>query len=171
MVDSVKGEREGKRVVEDGNYCPNLVLTFSKWTAYPPRVTMPLPAHHTKHLNMLKYPIGHHMIVDLSQLDDGNTNGTGLWLGAQCLSLFLADSHKSLSRSTTRPKAVELGSGIGLTAYILLLSHIPQVSTLIICLQAYVGFSWLGCPCNRHAERHIHCALQKYRAEYCFTPC
>jgi hypothetical protein len=83
-----------------------------------PRVTMPLPAHHTKHLKMLEYPIGRDLIVNLSQLDDETTNGTTLWLAAQCLSLFLANSHKKPRHSIARPKAVELGSGIGLTAYV-----------------------------------------------------
>ncbi|KIM80751.1 hypothetical protein PILCRDRAFT_822017 [Piloderma croceum F 1598] len=77
---------------------------------------MPLPAHHTKHLNSLAYPIGLDLTVNLLQVDDGKTNGTGLWLGAQCLSLFLANSHKRPSPSIGRPKAVELGSGVGLTA-------------------------------------------------------
>ena len=76
-------------------------------------LTMPLPAHYTKHLNTLRYSIGHDLIVSLAQLDDGKTNGTTLWLGAQCLSLFLANSRK---RTLAHPKAVELGSGIGFTA-------------------------------------------------------
>jgi hypothetical protein len=81
---------------------------------------MPLPAHHTKHLTILnKYPLAHHISVNLLQLDDGKTNGTGLWLGAQCLSLFLSDNHnRPLRSSVVRPRAVELGSGIGLTAWV-----------------------------------------------------
>lgn len=106
----------------DGNCCPNLALVLAAGTAYAPRVTMPLPAHHTKHLNSLTYPIGLDLTVNLLQIDDGKTNGTGLWLGAQCLSLFLANSQKRPSPSIGRPKAVELGSGIGLTAWVYLSS-------------------------------------------------
>ena len=61
-------QREGKRVESnsDGNYCPNLGLVLAAGTAYyGPRVTMPLPAHHTKHLNTLPYPIGHNLTVNL----------------------------------------------------------------------------------------------------------
>lgn len=93
---------------------------------------MPLPAHSTKHLKTLKYPINHDLILDLSQLDDGNSNGTGLWLSAQCLSLYLAASHNGRSRSAARPKAVELGSGIGLTAYVHLYTLRPDFSFIYL---------------------------------------
>ncbi|EGN95417.1 hypothetical protein SERLA73DRAFT_112904 [Serpula lacrymans var. lacrymans S7.3] len=76
----------------------------------------PLPAHHTKHLRSLSYSFGISSF-SLSQLDDGRSNGTALWLGAQCLSLFLADIHKRLfTANTNPPRVVELGSGIGLMA-------------------------------------------------------
>lgn len=77
----------------------------------PPNVAPALPAHLTKHLSVLRYPIAD-TIIHLSQLDDGQSNGTALWLGAQCLSAFLAHNIPA----NLRPKVVELGSGIGLTA-------------------------------------------------------
>ena len=76
----------------------------------------------------------------LYQRDDGQSNGTALWLGGQCLSLYLVDiarkavtiREKATASSSSleapshtasrdmpalpRPKAIELGSGIGLTA-------------------------------------------------------
>ena len=53
--------------------------------------TTPLPAHQTKHIQTLQYPFLTHTF-HLSQLADGRDNGTALWLGAQCLSAYLADS-------------------------------------------------------------------------------
>ncbi|THH06757.1 hypothetical protein EW145_g3875 [Phellinidium pouzarii] len=50
---------------------------------------MALPAHQTKHLSTLVYPF-FDTTLTLSQSDDGDSNGTALWLGAQCLSVFLA---------------------------------------------------------------------------------
>ncbi|KAI0797884.1 hypothetical protein C8Q75DRAFT_739968 [Abortiporus biennis] len=77
----------------------------------------PLPAHYTKHLSQLQYPFRQSTFY-LTQLDNGQTNGSALWLGAQCLSCYLADvlAKKSF---TSRPKAIELGSGIGLTSLVM----------------------------------------------------
>ncbi|KAG1768361.1 hypothetical protein EDD22DRAFT_1002118 [Suillus occidentalis] len=88
------------------------------------------PAHHTKHLPVLAYPFNN-VAFHLVQRDDGISNGTALWLGAQVLSVYLSAEFKGKSRKTIetgmdnstlvlhdteRPKVVELGSGIGLTA-------------------------------------------------------
>ena len=63
------------------------------------------PAHLTKSEKVLTYS-GY----SLRQSDDGATNGTTLWLGGQILSAYLPTLK-------TRPgKAIELGSGIGLSA-------------------------------------------------------
>ncbi|KAI6045383.1 hypothetical protein EDC04DRAFT_2921621 [Pisolithus marmoratus] len=76
----------------------------------------PLPAHQTKHLPTLTYPFID-SVFHLTQSSDGTSNGTALWLGAQLLSAYLAAVVRSKSVSCkTRPRAVELGSGIGLTA-------------------------------------------------------
>ncbi|KAG5646668.1 hypothetical protein DXG03_002658 [Asterophora parasitica] len=67
------------------------------------------PAHETKHHPRLRAPFNSHLLT-LTQLNDGVSNGTALWLGAQCLSVYLA---------TLRPlpcQIVELGGGIGFTA-------------------------------------------------------
>lgn len=74
-----------------------------------------LPAHQTKHIPILTYPHPHHTF-HLSQSDDGHSNGTALWLGAQILSLYLAHHLKRPQPQQRRPRAVELGSGVGLTA-------------------------------------------------------
>ncbi|KII89216.1 hypothetical protein PLICRDRAFT_40849 [Plicaturopsis crispa FD-325 SS-3] len=77
----------------------------------------PLPAFQTKHIHLLEYPFLNHSFL-LAQQDDGGSNGTALWLGAQCLSLYLADvlrKHRA-TPSSPRPRLVELGSGIGLSA-------------------------------------------------------
>ncbi|KZP24794.1 hypothetical protein FIBSPDRAFT_734942 [Athelia psychrophila] len=79
---------------------------------------MSLPAHHTKHLQILDYPLNAAQTIRLTQLDDGKSNGTALWLGGQCLSLYLAEHIRSIAprySSGARPKALDLGSGIGLT--------------------------------------------------------
>ncbi|KDQ60708.1 hypothetical protein JAAARDRAFT_124855 [Jaapia argillacea MUCL 33604] len=81
----------------------------------------PLPAHHTKHLSILDYPFINSRYM-LAQSDDGATNGTALWLGAQCLSLYFAHIVAKLPKSGTpgrRPRVIELGSGVGLTALVL----------------------------------------------------
>ncbi|KAG1782714.1 hypothetical protein EV702DRAFT_1020704 [Suillus placidus] len=88
------------------------------------------PAHHTKHLPVLAYPFNN-VAFHLVQRDDGISNGTALWLGAQVLSVYLSVEFKGKSRktietgtdndasvlyNTAHPKAIELGSGIGLMA-------------------------------------------------------
>ncbi|KAH9857009.1 hypothetical protein C2E23DRAFT_721079 [Lenzites betulinus] len=76
------------------------------------------PAHETKHVPVLACPFRAHLF-HLAQLDDGHTNGSALWLGAQCLSLFFSDSLSLKHRpppAQLRPRAIELGSGIGLSA-------------------------------------------------------
>ncbi|KIJ16828.1 hypothetical protein PAXINDRAFT_168284 [Paxillus involutus ATCC 200175] len=82
-----------------------------------------LPAHHTKHLSTLTYTSNGHTF-HLDQRDDGISNGTALWLGGQVLSAYLVNELKgSRVRARVgeqrRPRAVELGSGIGLTALVL----------------------------------------------------
>ncbi|KAF9453217.1 hypothetical protein P691DRAFT_793026 [Macrolepiota fuliginosa MF-IS2] len=74
------------------------------------------PAHATKHLPVLPYTFGD-TIFHLSQLQNGVSNGTALWLGGQCLAVYLAESHARYKSSQHPcPRALELGSGIGLTA-------------------------------------------------------
>ncbi|KAI0831433.1 hypothetical protein BC628DRAFT_1415934 [Trametes gibbosa] len=79
------------------------------------------PAHETKHISVLACPFRTHTF-HLAQRDNGQTNGSALWLGAQCLSLFLSDNLKhrpppsGRTAAEIRPRAIELGSGIGLSA-------------------------------------------------------
>ncbi|KAG9318784.1 hypothetical protein JVU11DRAFT_884 [Chiua virens] len=79
---------------------------------------MTLPAHNTKHIRSLKYT---HLsqTFHLTQSDDGRSNGTALWLGGQILSLYLAYHLKPTAHKQPRPRAIELGSGVGLTALVL----------------------------------------------------
>ncbi|KAI9510856.1 hypothetical protein F5148DRAFT_1175497 [Russula earlei] len=77
--------------------------------------TATLPAHHIKHLQSLNYHFFGLPFL-LLQRQDGTSTGTALWLAAQCLSAYLATIHKSISPRHTRPRVLELGSGIGLTA-------------------------------------------------------
>ena len=65
------------------------------------------PAHQTKSEKILTYS-GY----SLHQSDDGATNGTTLWLGGQILSAYLP----TLKLKRRPGKAIELGSGIGLSA-------------------------------------------------------
>ncbi|KAI0028121.1 hypothetical protein K488DRAFT_59510 [Vararia minispora EC-137] len=75
-----------------------------------------LPATATKHLSALD--VSH---FRLRQLADGVSNGTALWLGAQCLSFYLADTLPKPRPASpkTRPSVLELGSGIGYSALFL----------------------------------------------------
>ena len=59
---------------------------------------MARPAHETKHIHLLSYPFNG-INLQLSQRDDGHANGTALWLGAQCLTAFLADTLKTVQLS------------------------------------------------------------------------
>jgi protein N-lysine methyltransferase METTL21D len=77
-----------------------------------------LPAHHTSHLQSLNYHFLAHSFL-LLQPQDGISTGTALWLGAQCLSAYLATVHKIFHSRHTRPRVLELGSGIGLAAFVL----------------------------------------------------
>ncbi|KAJ7583510.1 putative methyltransferase-domain-containing protein [Mycena floridula] len=71
------------------------------------------PAHKTKHIPLLRYTLKNDHF-DLAQLDNGVSNGTALWLGAQCLSAYLVEHNSKYAKEGMR--AIELGSGIGLTA-------------------------------------------------------
>jgi protein N-lysine methyltransferase METTL21D len=79
----------------------------------------PAPAHLTKHIPVLEYSINSSVFL-LSQLSDGVSNGTALWLGGQCLAMYLAQMHNKFKPSNLQrpPRAIELGSGIGLTTYV-----------------------------------------------------
>ncbi|KAJ6547505.1 hypothetical protein B0H19DRAFT_1165998 [Mycena capillaripes] len=70
-----------------------------------------LPASQTKHSKLLACPIAS-SVFKLGQADDGFSNGTTLWLGGQCLSAYL--THSAIVKPGMR--AIDLGSGIGLTA-------------------------------------------------------
>ncbi|CAL1704367.1 unnamed protein product [Somion occarium] len=99
-----------------------------------------LPAHQTKHLSQLQYPF-RTCCFHLAQRDNGQTNGTALWLGAQCLSLYLADicARKSATAAKQRPRVIELGSGVGLSALALsslgwdvLATDLPDVISAVL---------------------------------------
>ncbi|KAI0094008.1 hypothetical protein BDY19DRAFT_902689 [Irpex rosettiformis] len=84
--------------------------------------TRNLPAHETKHIATLEYKF-RNSTFHLNQRNDGSTNGTALWMGGQVLSAWLAEHYSKKSRSkkcadptARRPRVIELGSGIGLTA-------------------------------------------------------
>ncbi|KAI0705816.1 hypothetical protein BC835DRAFT_1409881 [Cytidiella melzeri] len=78
-----------------------------------------LPAHETKHLARLVYTF-RNSTFHLSQRNDGSTNGTALWMGGQVLSAWLAEHYGKKpwlqKGANRRPRLIELGSGIGLTA-------------------------------------------------------
>ncbi len=62
---------------------------------------MALPAHETKHISTLSYPF-RDVVFQLTQRNDGASNGTALWLGAQILSAFLADVLPSIATKQSR---------------------------------------------------------------------
>lgn len=73
------------------------------------------PAHITKHYKLLNC-LFNGASFQLAQSDNGDTNGSALWLGAQILSVYLADV-KAINGGKGR-RAIELGSGIGFSAYV-----------------------------------------------------
>jgi hypothetical protein len=107
-----------------------------RFTAASRRVTisptvsniMTLPAHNTKHIPSLDYHFLSHSFL-LLQHQDGTSTGTALWLGAQCLSAYLATIH--IHSRHTRPRVLELGSGIGLAAFVLSFSRFVTFSDMI----------------------------------------
>ncbi|KAJ4480668.1 hypothetical protein C8J55DRAFT_428475 [Lentinula edodes] len=82
------------------------------------------PAHETKHQSTLEYSFSPQLTLHLAQKSHSDdyssigTTGTTLWLGSQCLSAYIAQYHKP-SRNTSNARAIELGSGIGLSALVL----------------------------------------------------
>lgn len=72
------------------------------------------PAHKTKHYKSLNCPFNGN-IFTLAQSDDGQSNGSALWLGGQILSVYLKSIRTNNGNART---AIELGSGIGFSAYV-----------------------------------------------------
>ncbi|KAL0570819.1 hypothetical protein V5O48_011134 [Marasmius crinis-equi] len=77
-----------------------------------PALPRALPAYQLKALKVLDYPISN-FSLHLRQSDDGQDNGSCLWIGSQVLSAYVSHCVKP---ATT---AIELGSGIGLTSLVL----------------------------------------------------
>lgn len=71
------------------------------------------PAHLTKHISLLSLSL-HASSFHIAQRDDGSLNGTAVWLSGQALALVLPALLPA--RRHDRPRAIELGSGTGLTA-------------------------------------------------------
>lgn len=69
------------------------------------------PATLTKHLPNLRCSFAG-LNLELSQSDDGKSNGSALWLGAQIIACHL----KASSFKLANKNVCELGSGIGFTA-------------------------------------------------------
>lgn len=142
---------------------PALSPAFSNLSSSNPMNTNPVrPAHHTKHLSLLQHPF-RASSFHLTQRNNGQTNGTALWLGAQCLALYLAHicARKSTIPSHRRPTVVELGSGIGLSAYVrspLLYSFLQHgvysVASSPPVSQARSLFPRVGCPGHRSPRCH-----------------
>ncbi|KAF9074576.1 hypothetical protein BDP27DRAFT_1316474 [Rhodocollybia butyracea] len=125
------------------------------------------PAHKTKHLTTLEYPFstsstryafhlsqtqsltshvsGLNSESALSTTNSTNgTTGTTLWLGAQCLAVYLAQHHKPLSaKSNAEPlQAIELGSGIGLCS--LVLSALGYSTVYATDTRLVIDSNWTG---------------------------
>ncbi|KAJ3726089.1 hypothetical protein EV361DRAFT_880007 [Lentinula raphanica] len=82
------------------------------------------PAHQTKHQSILEISFLPELTFHLSQKNQSENNsstgttGTTLWLGAQCLSAYIAQYHKPPQNQQTTT-AIELGSGVGLSSLVL----------------------------------------------------
>jgi hypothetical protein len=81
-----------------------------------------LPAQDTKHLPLLQYPFKNH-IFQLSQSNDGASNGSALWLGGQVLTAYLANVLPPL------PPALLLVIPVGNALYCFVVAHILTLSS------------------------------------------
>lgn len=103
---------------------------------------LPLPAHKTKHLQTLNYPIPNtpHILTltqSQSQPQSPASTGTTLWLSSQLLSYHLLTL---FPRGRNRGRAIDLGAGTGLTSHILsylgfrvCATDIAQIADGILC--------------------------------------
>lgn len=136
---SISSAEEIMHVSFSANICPAHIAPShaERYSHHMPRrkqITAqrsPRPAHDTKHEPELAYPFLS-CTFRLRQFNDGRGNGTGLWLGSQCLSLYLEDIQPTLLKQVKsrrklasesegegpKPRAIELGSGIGLGAFV-----------------------------------------------------
>lgn len=126
-----------------------------------------LPAYDTKHVPVLDIPLRiglrneDTLVLRLAQADTaGTTTGTTLWLGAQVLSAYLLWLFPISDASTTRRgKAIELGSGIGLTSLCLAAAGFDTISTdLPILTEGLLGSNIAA------NEASIHGRLSKTRS-------
>ncbi|KDQ18029.1 hypothetical protein BOTBODRAFT_29341 [Botryobasidium botryosum FD-172 SS1] len=117
-------------------------------------ISTTLPAHDTKHIPELRHPFLSTEFA-LRQLCDGGHNGTALWLGGQILALYLADTLSNAQtrggagRDGRRKRAVELGSGVGLTAlalahlgYDVLATDIPAVVRAVLSQNVHANTTY-----------------------------
>lgn len=100
----------------------------------PHRTMAPLPAHETKNEAILYYPVlPTSLVLALKQSDAAqNTTGSTLWLGAQILAVYLFDVYGSKPRRPTtppRPRAIDLGAGVGLTAHVMAMLGFDVIAT------------------------------------------
>ncbi|KAL0240299.1 hypothetical protein I308_106549 [Cryptococcus tetragattii IND107] len=87
-------------------------------------MVMPLPASHTKHIDLLSHPLPQDpsVVLSLKQISSSGststgTTGTTLWLSGQVLSCYLSSLPSSTPGKTLR--VIELGAGIGYTSLVL----------------------------------------------------
>lgn len=93
----------------------------------------PLPAHATKNEPILYYPVlPTSLVLELKQSDTTqNTTGSTLWLGAQILAVYLFDLYgsKPAAERSRRPRAIDLGAGVGLTTHVMTMLGFDVVAT------------------------------------------
>ncbi|PWW78774.1 hypothetical protein C7212DRAFT_156224 [Tuber magnatum] len=83
-------------------------------------MSTPLPAHRTKHLQTLNYPVPntpHILTLTQTQSPCSASTGTTLWLSSQLLTYHLLAPFPRPHRP--RGRAIGLGAGTGLTSHIL----------------------------------------------------
>ncbi|KAF8474067.1 hypothetical protein BDZ91DRAFT_347432 [Kalaharituber pfeilii] len=130
-------------------------MSSNQEIAYSP----PLPSFKTKNIPFLKYPLkplsrapetvvlsqtsaistergpgqplSHHLGSPTLKDREETSTGTTLWLSSQLLTLYLADVYnpKTASKRRRKLRAIELGSGVGLTALVLASLGIDIVAT------------------------------------------
>lgn len=113
----------------------------------------PLPAHETKNEPILYYPVlPTSLVLELKQSDTTqNTTGSTLWLGAQVLAVYLFDLYGSKPRppapteGSRRPRAIDLGAGVGLTAHVMTMLGFDVVATdLKVVIDTVLGRNMEG---------------------------
>lgn len=74
------------------------------------------PASDTKHIPTLTIDFNHTTRLHIQQDDQGLSTANTLWIGGQVLAAYIQQFHPCNKHGPPQ-RVIELGSGVGLTAY------------------------------------------------------